>query len=318
VLESRVFPGNSRTTHLGPFGEVIRETGSLAKLNPFRFSTKYDDDETGLLYYGYRYYNPSTGRWPSRDPMGEQGGLNLYGFCLNRPIDDVDLLGMGLLENMANLMGSVGDNLTFGLTAQARKGLNWMFFDGDSYDSGVNTGSGWYTAGTITEVTVEIGVTMGGAALRHTARLAVRETLEGGARKAFRAANDLEGGVVHHINPIKGHPGGGIARYPLPFEWAAQGSWNMKWVPSTAAHMAEHANMLRLEALDELREATLGVRQAANQLANMASQACDWSVDVSAHASGSSSQTGPIPPTPSAVIQVDVQSSASGQGSGDQ
>jgi len=53
----------------GPFGEVIRATGPMAKLNPFRFSTKFDDDESDLLYYGYRFYNPSTGRWLSRDPM---------------------------------------------------------------------------------------------------------------------------------------------------------------------------------------------------------------------------------------------------------
>ena len=55
----------------GPFGEVIRATGPMAKLNPFRFSTKYQDDESDLLYYGYRYYNPSTGRWLSRDPIDE-------------------------------------------------------------------------------------------------------------------------------------------------------------------------------------------------------------------------------------------------------
>jgi RHS repeat-associated protein len=57
----------------GPFGEVIRATGPMAKVNPFRFSTKYDDDESDFLYYGYRYYNPSTGRWPSRDPLNEPG-----------------------------------------------------------------------------------------------------------------------------------------------------------------------------------------------------------------------------------------------------
>ncbi len=53
----------------GPFGEVIRATGPLAKANPFRFSTKFQDDETELLYYGYRYYNTSMGRWISRDPL---------------------------------------------------------------------------------------------------------------------------------------------------------------------------------------------------------------------------------------------------------
>ena len=51
----------SRTTTFGPFGEVIRATGPMAKANPFRFSTKYQDDETDLLYYGYRYYNAEHG-----------------------------------------------------------------------------------------------------------------------------------------------------------------------------------------------------------------------------------------------------------------
>ena len=59
----------------GPFGEVIRATGPAAKLNPIRFSSKYDDDESDFLYYGHRYYNPSTGRWLSRDPFLEDGFL---------------------------------------------------------------------------------------------------------------------------------------------------------------------------------------------------------------------------------------------------
>jgi RHS repeat-associated protein len=57
----------------GPFGELIRATGPMAKANPFRFSTKYQDDESDLLYYGYRYLNASTGRFLSRDPINEPG-----------------------------------------------------------------------------------------------------------------------------------------------------------------------------------------------------------------------------------------------------
>jgi RHS repeat-associated protein len=60
---------------------------------PFRFSTKYHDEETGLLYYGYRYYNPQWGRWLSKDPIGERGGVNLYGFVGNNGINRVDYLG---------------------------------------------------------------------------------------------------------------------------------------------------------------------------------------------------------------------------------
>ena len=66
----------------------------MAKLNPFRFSTKYQDDETDLLYYGYRYYNASTGRWLSRDPIEERGGLNLYAIVRNDPIGLIDLFGL--------------------------------------------------------------------------------------------------------------------------------------------------------------------------------------------------------------------------------
>ena len=45
-------------------------------------------------YYGYRYYDPVTGRWPSRDPIEEEGGYNLYGFVGNEVINRVDLLGL--------------------------------------------------------------------------------------------------------------------------------------------------------------------------------------------------------------------------------
>jgi hypothetical protein len=47
-----------------------------------------------MLYYGLRYYNPTTGRWPSRDPIWEDGGVNLYGFVANTPVNEVDLLGL--------------------------------------------------------------------------------------------------------------------------------------------------------------------------------------------------------------------------------
>ena len=60
----------------GPFGELLRATGTFAADNPYRFSTKYTDKESGLVYYGYRYYDPVEGRWLSRDPIQEEGGLN--------------------------------------------------------------------------------------------------------------------------------------------------------------------------------------------------------------------------------------------------
>ncbi len=88
----------------GPFGEPIRVSGTEASANPFRWSTKYTDDESDLVYYGYRYYNPSTGRWPNQDPIGERGGINLYGFVRNNPIDTVDLFGLSDEKGAERLM----------------------------------------------------------------------------------------------------------------------------------------------------------------------------------------------------------------------
>jgi len=100
----------------GPFGEVLRATGPLAKVNPFRFSTKYQDDETDMVYYcPGRYYIPSTGRWASRDPIAELGFQSvlrrksaimrrlqgnrlgegdLYTFVKNDPIGKIDPDGL--------------------------------------------------------------------------------------------------------------------------------------------------------------------------------------------------------------------------------
>jgi RHS repeat-associated protein len=76
----------------GPFGQLLRATGPLAFINPFRFSTKFQDDETGFLYYGYRFY-ATRGTWLNRDPLGELGGRNLYGFANNSAVDRIDALG---------------------------------------------------------------------------------------------------------------------------------------------------------------------------------------------------------------------------------
>ncbi len=74
------------------FGNTVVADGPEAAENPYRFSTKYTD-ESGMVYYGYRYYLPEVGRWLNRDPIGEAGGVNLYGFVLNSPSDYTDYLG---------------------------------------------------------------------------------------------------------------------------------------------------------------------------------------------------------------------------------
>lgn len=77
-----------------PFGKPLRVSEPEEDLNPFRFSTKYTDAETGSCYYGYRYYDAVRGRWINRDPIGESGGVNLYLFVSNDGISWVDSLGL--------------------------------------------------------------------------------------------------------------------------------------------------------------------------------------------------------------------------------
>ena len=69
---------------------------------------------SGVIYYGYRHYDPVTGRWPSRDPIGERGGINLYGMVGNDALNNSDYLGLRKLtekeRRMLNKMGIGGNN----------------------------------------------------------------------------------------------------------------------------------------------------------------------------------------------------------------
>ena len=99
----------------GPFGEPIRVSGSYAKANPLRWSTKFTDDDSGLVYYGYRYYTPSQGRWIGRDPTTDQVFLNLYLFCHNNSIGKVDIDGrFEFGEVLTSMAIGAGMNGAFG------------------------------------------------------------------------------------------------------------------------------------------------------------------------------------------------------------
>jgi RHS repeat-associated protein len=78
-----------------PFGNLTASSGPAANVNPFRFSTKYFDSETGLYNFGYRFYSPAQGRFITRDPSGEfNGGANLYAFVGNDPLNGIDPQGL--------------------------------------------------------------------------------------------------------------------------------------------------------------------------------------------------------------------------------
>jgi hypothetical protein len=71
---------------------------------------------SGVRFYGFRYYDPETGRWPNRDPIEEDGGINLYGFVGNNGLNWIDLLGMELAiencnENQSEILQGLYDKL---------------------------------------------------------------------------------------------------------------------------------------------------------------------------------------------------------------
>ena len=122
VGECRAFRGGSENgvELYDDFGRTISRSGSMADFFRMRFSTKYFESETGLYYYGYRFYSPALMRWLNRDPIEEDGGLNLYGFCGNnavwrfdkdgrayfayRPLDNPVTLRIGIIAMSSDFM----------------------------------------------------------------------------------------------------------------------------------------------------------------------------------------------------------------------
>ena len=85
-----------------PYGNMISMSGLMASANKYRFSSKEWNDNEGLYYYGFRFYDPNLQRWLNRDPIQEGGGINLYGFVGNDPMDLLDPYGFGYFGDVGN------------------------------------------------------------------------------------------------------------------------------------------------------------------------------------------------------------------------
>ncbi len=92
-----------------PFGRLIGTPTDLAARNTQRFSSKDWHNPSGFYYFGYRFYDPATQRWLNRDPIGEEGGVNLYGYVKNDPINGIDPLGLSSIQAQVLVAIAKGD-----------------------------------------------------------------------------------------------------------------------------------------------------------------------------------------------------------------
>jgi len=105
-----------------PYGNLLTQRGPLAEANLYRFSSK-EAHLSGLIYYLYRYYDPSFQRWLNNDPIKEAGGINLSAFCRNSPIVRRDAFGLFGL-------GAAPDSITFMLLHCAAGTANFGLITG--------------------------------------------------------------------------------------------------------------------------------------------------------------------------------------------
>jgi RHS repeat-associated protein len=98
-----------------PFGDAVPSIQAVD--NPFRFPGQYYDQETGLHYNYFRYYNPQTGRYMTPDPIGLEGGINLFAYAANNPVNKSDPEGKNPV-----IWGAIATAI--GFTAWA---INWWY-----------------------------------------------------------------------------------------------------------------------------------------------------------------------------------------------
>ena len=99
---TEVFDGEGTvavTYDYSPYG-TVNSAGDLVQ--PVQWSSEMNDEELALVYYNYRSYNPTDGRWFNRDPIAEEEGWNLYGMCGNASIIYVDYLGLEVEDDISS------------------------------------------------------------------------------------------------------------------------------------------------------------------------------------------------------------------------
>ncbi len=136
--------------HYRPFGQAVMNIHSSVE-NNFRFAGQYYDQETGLHYNYWRYYDPTTGRYLTPDPIGLDGGINLYAYVQNNPVNFVDFFGLKMISKISvnQTKSTVVVNYQDGTSASfpAATGDGVSFPGADANATGTVKSSAWGPVG---------------------------------------------------------------------------------------------------------------------------------------------------------------------------
>lgn len=122
------------------FGNIVQQNGSLQ--NPYTYTGREFDSESGLYFYRARYYDPTTGRFITEDPIGLAGSLNLYVYVDNNAINFIDPIGLLKFKLKDATVGAFG-----GGTAGFLRGVFVSGLPGGLLGLGVGIASGFVLGG---------------------------------------------------------------------------------------------------------------------------------------------------------------------------
>lgn len=220
-----------------PYG---KQSENLIMTDPleaqFGYTGHFNHDASGLVLTWYRAYDPELGIWLSRDPIAENGGLNLYGYVANNPIKLIDPLGLvtfkvGIsVDANAGVVGIPGLSAGFSGTASAGFSVsrNFPFFDIGIVTESESTGS--YT-GAGANISVNVGASdacdlqdLEGKSTEIFADLGLKGPIGGGG---FGVGNQRDGNPYVEVNGELGLGGQSIGGVGLATQnttvYSAQG-----------------------------------------------------------------------------------------------
>jgi RHS repeat-associated protein len=194
---------------LGSITEVTNQSGTVAQrytyssfgkiesqldqnfVQPYSYTSRERDFETGLYYYRVRVYDAGIGRFLQEDPIGTPGTSNLYRYVNGNPIAAIDPLGLDAIDNIANMSAGFGDTISLGITNWIRKKLNVNdVLDECSWSYSIGKWAGWAHS-----------IALGGAGVLHGGAKTVVYSGDG----ALEAAQAVKGaGITLADTPLGG------------------------------------------------------------------------------------------------------------------